>query len=410
MSKIKIYGGKYLSGTVKIHGSKNACLPIMCASLLNKGKATIGNVPKIADVYNLLNIFSYLNVSYTFVDDFLVIDSSKLTYKDLLIAEVLKFRASYYLIGVFLALFGKCKIYYPGGCKLGERPLDYHFEAFKAMGYNVNCNENLIEIDGKLKNDHINITLKGNSVGATINTVFATIFSNATIYNYSLEPEVVDTLNFLNKLGFKIIKNRSIEIFTSIPKRSVKYKIIPDRIEALTYIIMALLCGNIKLENVNLLHIDYPIRTLILNNADIIMYKNVLCCNKSKVVPFSFDADLYPKIPTDAQPLFSILFLFNNGSAIIGDKVFKNRFSAPLELVHLGARINTMDNKIITNHSVFVSGSVKASDLRACAALFLFAIASPTNTVINNYEIIERGYADFLRNLKNLGVKYEIIE
>ncbi|UKI50921.1 MAG: hypothetical protein L6U99_06200 [Clostridium sp.] len=105
MSKIKIYGGKYLSGTIRIHGSKNACLPIMCASLLNKGKATIGNVPKIADVYNLLNIFSYLNVSYTFADDLLVIDSSKLTYKDLLIDEVLKFRASYYLIGVFLALF-----------------------------------------------------------------------------------------------------------------------------------------------------------------------------------------------------------------------------------------------------------------------------------------------------------------
>ncbi len=410
MSKIKIYGGKYLSGTIKIHGSKNACLPIMCASLLNRGRATISNVPKIADVYNLLSIFSYLNVTYTFTDDVLVIDSSKLTYSDLLINEVLTFRASYYLIGIFLALFGKCKIYYPGGCKLGERPLDYHFDAFEAIGYSVNYNDNIIEIAGNPKNEHIDITLKGNSVGATINIVFATIFLNATIRNYSLEPEVIDTLDFLGKQGFKIIKNQNIEIFNSIPKRSVKYRIIPDRIEALTYVVMALLCGNIKLENVNLLHIDYPIRTLILNNADIIMYKNVMCCNKSKVIPFSFEADLYPKIPTDAQPLFSVLFLFNNGSAIIEDKIFKNRFSAPLELVHLGARVTAIENKIITNHSIFVSGSVRAFDLRACAALFLFAIASPTNTVINNYEIIERGYADFLKNLKSLGVKYEIIE
>ncbi len=410
MSKIKIYGGKYLSGTIKIHGSKNACLPIMCASLLNRGRATISNVPKIADVYNLLSIFSYLNVTYTFTDDVLVIDSSKLTYSDLLINEVLTFRASYYLIGIFLALFGKCKIYYPGGCKLGERPLDYHFDAFEAIGYNVNYNDNIIEIAGIPKNEHIDITLKGNSVGATINIVFATIFLNATIHNYSLEPEVIDTLDFLGKLGFKIIKNQNIEIFNSIPKRSVKYRIIPDRIEALTYVVMALLCGNIKLENVNLLHIDYPIRTLILNNADIIMYKNVMCCNKSKVIPFNFEADLYPKIPTDAQPLFSVLFLFNNGSAIIEDKIFKNRFSAPLELVHLGARVTAIENKIITNHSIFVSGSVRAFDLRACAALFLFAIASPTNTVINNYEIIERGYDDFLKNLKSLGVKYEIIE
>lgn len=410
MSKIKIYGGKYLSGTIKIHGSKNACLPIMCASLLNKGKATISNVPKLTDVYNLLNIFSYLNVCYTFNDEVLVIDSSKLIYKDLLIDEVLRFRASYYLIGVFLALFGKCRIYYPGGCKLGERPLDYHFEAFKAMGYDVNYNDNIIDISGNIKQENMNITLKGNSVGASINVVFAMIFLGGTIHNYSIEPEVIDTLDFLNKLGFKIIKNKSIEIFKANPKRSVKYKIIPDRIEALTYIIMALLCGNIKIENVNLLHIDYPIRTLILNNADIIMYKNVLNCNKSKVVPFSFIADLYPNIPTDAQPLLSVLFLFNNGNAIIEDKIFKNRFSAPLELVHLGARVNTLGNKIITNHSIFVSGSVTAYDLRACAALFIFALASNTNTIINNYEIIERGYADFLNNLRAIGAKYEIIE
>lgn len=409
MSKIKIYGGKELNGTIQISGAKNAALPILCASLLNKGSTTLKNIPKITDIEQLLLIFSYLGVKYTW-NETLTIHPENITYKSLLIDDVSKFRASYYLIGVFLSLFGKCEIKHPGGCNLGPRPLDYHINAFAKMGYEVTEIADVLKITKKKLNQNVCIKLPKPSVGATINILLASCKTGICLENYAKEPEVIDTIDFLNKIGYNIILNKRLYVFEGDARKNLTYEIIPDRIETLTYVIMALLCGNITLTNTKLLHIDKVIRELILNNSNIIIKKNSLVIQKSKVEPFDFETEVYPGIPTDIQPLLSVLFLHNHGNAMIKDDIFPNRFKALEELQKLGGKIEINPPYAKLNYSILTGGKIQAPDLRATAALIVSALATQSVTTINNYEIVHRGYPNIEENLKTLGAKFEVID
>lgn len=406
MTKSTIYGGKELNGEISINASKNAALPILCASLLNKGKTKILNLPKIDDINQLLSIFSYLNINYSYKDTF-QINPTNFEYKTLAISDVTKFRASYYLIGVFLYLFDKCEINTPGGCNLGNRPLNYHLEAFKKMGYKIEYDKETIKISREYMTRKITYKLEKPSVGATINIILAGLKSGVTIINYAKEPEVIDTINFLNKMGCNIYYKDNLYVMPSTINKNIAYSIIPDRIEALTYVIMALLCGNIKINNINLLHIDSIIKLLIINGANIQIEKNALVVYKSKITPFNFETDYYPGIPTDIQPLLSVLFLYNKGNVFIKDDIFENRFSALYELQKLGAKCEINPPYAKITNSVLIGGNVVAKDLRAAAALLVCALASKCVTTIENYEIINRGYAHIYDNLKNLGAKFE---
>lgn len=407
MSKIKIYGGRELNGVVEISGAKNAALPILCASLLCKGVTTLKSIPDISDVHQVLSIFTYLGVSYTW-GDHLVIDATGLAYKTLAIEEVRKFRASYYLIGVFLSLFGKCEIYLPGGCNLGDRPLDYHLMAFRKMGYQIIETGDLLQIQRTTRPEKVLIKLPKPSVGATINILLGGVKENITLQNFAKEPEVIDTIDFLNKAGYQIITNKHLYTFTGKPKRNVTYEIIPDRIETLTYVIMALLCGNITIKNIKLLHIDRVIRELILHNANIIIKKNSLEVHRSKVEPFHFETGFYPEIPTDIQPLLAVLFLHNHGQATIKDDIFTNRFRALKELKSLGAKVDIDPPFARIEGSVLMGGMMNACDLRAAASLLVSALATNSITTISGIEVIERGYTNLYETLKSLGAKLEL--
>lgn len=411
MNSVTIIGNDFYSGNVKISGSKNACLPIIAGSIVSKSLVTITNVPDIKDVHSMLKIMTNMKSLFCFKKNKLIIESKKPKFIKLKHELVEDFRASMYFIGVMCALFGKCIISSPGGCKLGERPIDLHILALKNSGYNVKHVNNMLYIKRKRNLKSVDIVFPKKSVGATINAILMNANSNShvKITNYSKEPETIDFINFMKCLGMEITRdNNSIYLNPgSILKKELIYKIIPDRIEAFTFITLGLLAGNIKIENVRFEDLENIIIPLKENGAKITIGYNYIIAKKSVIKPFDIVLGEYPLIPTDINPFLCLIFALTEGTTKIKDKVYNKRINACYELNKMKANINYNDEVIEINGMKELKGTnISGHDLRCSAALVIAGLVGNGLTTIYDIDYVQRGYESFFNKLMELNGKF----
>ncbi|MBR2614341.1 MAG: UDP-N-acetylglucosamine 1-carboxyvinyltransferase [Clostridia bacterium] len=416
MAKYIINGGKKLYGKVKIESAKNAVLPIIAGACLIEDEVIIENCPKIDDVLNMIKIIKSLGVKAYFDDDNLVINASSLSLSTVSEDLSKKLRSSFFLLGALLSKSKKAKLYFPGGCKIGKRPIDIHIESFKSLGVKVTEDEDKIEC--VLDNlESKNITLKYPSVGATENLILLLAISNVTvkIYNPAKEPEIEDLANFLNKAGAKIYGAGTdvIEIVGVKKLKGVSYRAIFDRIEAGTYMIAtALTGGEVEILGVNPKKIEALLNKFYNNTCKIGVKDDIITvCSKNRFRGFCVETNPYPYFPTDLQAQMTVLATVSDGCSKVIENVFESRFEYVKALVQMGADITVDGNKlIIKGKRNLFGGNVKANDLRGGAALTLAGLVAEGETVVSDVFHIERGYVDFTGKLKSLGADVERVE
>ncbi|MCL2203098.1 MAG: UDP-N-acetylglucosamine 1-carboxyvinyltransferase [Defluviitaleaceae bacterium] len=413
MEQIVINGRKPLQGTVKINGAKNAAVAILPAALAANGLCTIENLPAIEDVSNLRKAFEGLGAVCEQRDaNTLSIDATNITRYEIGKDISNTMRASYYLLGVLLGRFGKAEVPIPGGCNLnvGPRLINYHLKGFEALGATTFQDENVIRVHAD-KLIGAPIYLDSPSVGATINIMMAAVFAEGitTIHNAAKEPHVVDTANFLNRLGAKIrgVGSDTIRI-TGVPElHGGEYTVIPDPIETGTYMIAAAITGgDVTVTHIIPKHMDSLIAKLREMNclveeiSDDALRVKVDKPLKASVVRTS----VYPGFPTDLQPQITTLLCTVKGKSMVTETIYDNRFKYTDELNRLGANVRIEGRAAHTEGSSdLVGAEVKAMDLRAGAALVLAGLAARGETVINNIVHLDRGYERFEEKLRDLG-------
>lgn len=412
-----IEGGNSLSGSIKINGAKNAALPIMAGALLGDSVSTLENIPYISDVENLGKIIKSFGVDVEWKDNGqLIINPHNINHFEAPYQLVRKIRASNLLIGPLLAKYGVAEIPLPGGCAIGTRPMDLHLKGFEALGATVSMEHGIVKVKAdKLKGASIYLDFP--SVGATENIMMAATLAEGitTIENVAKEPEIVDLANYLNALGAKV-KGAGTDVIkiTGVSQlHGVNHSIIPDRIEAGTYILIgAICCDDLRVENIIPKHLEALI--LKLREAGIQMEEGEDWIRIQR--PESFKAiDIktlpYPGFPTDLQPQIMTLMAMAQGTSIITENIFENRFMHVDELKRMGANIKVEGCcAIIEGEKMLKGASVHATDLRAGAALVMAALAAEGETYLSGVEYIERGYQSIIEKLVALGAKIKCIE
>lgn len=410
--EIKVYGNSKIRGKVNISGSKNAALPIICASVLNKGKVILKNVPRISDVFDMCNILRYLDCKVKFKRNTLIIISNKINYKPLLFEECQKIRASYYFIGVFLFLFKKCEILLPGGCNIGSRPIDYHLKAFQDMGYKYIINNNILYIYGEGNKCVFDIELASKSVGTTMNTLLAGLsFKQGCIRKSLVEPECEDLIKFLNILGFNVKFDLDC---VNVGERNklvlfAKHKIIPDRIETMTYTVLGLLCGNLLIKKCNPKHLLSPLNILAKAGYRIDFKQECLHVYKSVGNQINLKTEVYPGFPTDLQPIFGVLASQTRESSFIEETIFENRMQIYNDLIASGVNCVIENNLVKIYPNTIKSKKYMAYDLRQGAAVLLLSLIGDDISIISNFELVLRGYEDIINKLRKIGITIEVL-
>lgn len=410
MDSYVIEGGRKLEGEINISGSKNATLPIMASCILNKGINTLYNVPNIYDVYIMENILEYLGCKIYRNNDKIVIDSSNITKYS--IPEVLmrKMRSSVMLVGAIIGRMNKCIFSYPGGCEIGARPIDLHINSFRKLDIQVKEEGGYIYCETcRINNTEVNLDFP--SVGATENIILVSVLGEGTtiIKNAAREPEIIDLQNILNKMGAKVEgAGSNIITIKGVKKlREVEYTIMPDRIEAGTFICAAAATkGSIILNKVNTEHISSVISKVEEAGAKVKIYDDKLQVLSEKRLHAieSIRTMPYPGFPTDMQSQFISMLSISKGTSIITENIFENRFKFINELVRMGAKISIEGRTAIVKGVKKISGSlVEASDLRGGAALIIAGLIADGKTRIININHILRGYEDIEGKLRNLG-------
>ena len=416
MKSYIIEGGKRLEGTVKISGSKNASLPILAATILNGNSNRLYNVPNIRDTKITLEILKLLGCKIKRNSGKIEINSKNITKTEIADHLMRKMRSTVILAGALLGRFKEVTFSYPGGCDIGSRPIDLHLNAFKKLGVEI------IEEAGfiKCKANKIigtNIDLDFPSVGATENIILATVLSEGTtvINNAAMEPEIVDLANYLKKMGAKIEGAGTISITIKGVKKlsGASYNIMPDRIEAGT-----LLCavagsgGRVILNNVNPNHLRSVINKLAECGCEIeITNKTISLKAPRRLKPLEIKTMPYPGFPTDLQQIFSAMLTKANGTSIIIENIFENRYKYLAELRKMGAKI-TSEGKtaIISGVRKLNSATTVCTDLRGGAALVIAGIMAKGKTKIEDIDYILRGYENIDAKLNSLGAKVKIEE
>jgi len=410
MDKLVINGGKSLNGSVTISGAKNAVVAIIPAALLVDGKCVIENVPTIDDVSVITDILSQLGAKIKLINKTtLEIDCSRV---DTYCADsdmVRKMRASYYLMGALLGKFNKAIVSMPGGCNFGSRPIDQHLKGFKALGAEINQeNDNYSLRASQLVGSHIFFDVV--SVGATINVMLAAVKAQGLtiIENAAKEPHIVDVANFLNSMGANIkgagtdvIKIKGVDFL-----KGGTYSVIPDYIEAGTYMLMtAAVGGDVLIKNVIPKHLESISAKLIETGATVSEYDDsIRVSNYSRLQPCRIKTLPYPGFPTDLQPLAVTLLTTASGTSFVNESVWDNRFQYIDELRRFGANINVDGNTASIVGVQHLNGcKAKAVDLRAGAAMVMAALMANGQTEITNLKYIDRGYEDLEEKLTNLG-------
>ena len=411
MSKFIIQGGKKLEGEVKISGSKNAALPILAATLLNAGKTVLYNVPEIQDVQTMYEIIKDIGGKVSKKNNKIIIDTSKIHTYEIPEELMRKMRSSVILAGAILGKYHKAKFSYPGGCEIGARPIDLHLKGFEKLGIKINeqFGEIVCETD-KIIGNQINLDFP--SVGATENIILAACLGEGitTITNAAREPEIEDLIKYLNKMGAKIkgAGTDKIEITGVKHLSEISYNIMPDRIEAGTYLIAgAITGGQIKIINAKHEHIEPILTKLEEANCKLKVSKSEIeIIAPKRVKSVDIKTMPYPGFPTDMQSIFGALLTTAKGTSIITENIFENRYKYIQELVRMGAKIKVEGRTAIIKGTKRIQGAkVVATDLRGGAALVLEGLSAKGITQVDNVHYILRGYEKIEEKLKNIGAK-----
>lgn len=404
---------KLNDASITILGAKNSALPIIASTILLDGDTTLYNIPNISDVQIMLELLTELGLSATLQNNTLHIHGSAQTFSIKNPSSKL-IRGSYYFYSTLLSTFNKVISYLPGGCDIGSRPINFHLDSFKLMGCSYKIINDRIFIYSSSIHPAI-IKLPFQSVGATINIIMLAVktLGKTIIHNASLEPEVIDLINFLKRAGANItIDNTSIFI-TGVKRLSgIKYQIIPDRIEAGSYLIWGL-CNcfsSLTICNINPTHLTSVIKTLEKIGAKLTIHKNKITIFPiTKVTPIIIKSGVYPDFPTDLIQIISSILLLSNNPSIISDGIFDNRFKLLGEFIKIGAIIKKVNNTYyINSENLKNNKTLIASDLRGAFALFVCAFLCTGTIHIDNYELLLRGYNDFASTLNRLKVSYSI--
>lgn len=415
MQKLKIEGKHQLKGTVRISGAKNSAVALIPAAILCDEKVTIANVPNITDRDALNEILTYLGAKVEIDDEVMTIDSTNLVNKEIPESISKKLRASYYFMGALLGKYNNVKMYFPGGCNIGTRPINLHLKGFEALGAQTTENNNLYTIEAtKLIGNRIYLDIA--SVGATINIMLAAVKAEGTtiIENAAKEPEIVNVAIFLNSMGAKIsgagtseIKIRGVNKLTSC-----YHEVIPDRIEAGTYMIAAALAGdNVRISNIIPEHLEALTSKLIEMGVKIETGSDYFIISRpSQYKKVDIKTQGYPGFPTDLQQPITTILTQGNGTSKVEETIWENRFQNVEYLNNMGAKIRVEGNKAYIDGPTNLYGKeVVATDLRAGACLVLAALIADGETIINNIEHILRGYEHIIEKLTSLGAKIEIV-
>ena len=411
MSFYTISPSSGISGSVKISGSKNAALPIIAASLLSGGTSVIHNVPDLSDTRNMCGLLKYSGAENIHREsDTLYITPGESAHKTLPLELAGKLRASILIIGPMLARYKKVKIPLPGGCQIGARPIDLHLKGFASMGAKIKQGHGYVE----LKCDKLcptKIYLDFPSVGATENLMIAASLINgeSIIENAATEPEITDLADYLKKMGAKIsgAGTDTIKINGKKVLNPAEHTVIPDRIEAGTFMAIAAICKNhLKIDNVIADHLRPVSAKLNEMGFEIKEGKSsieVIPCEKFKAVDIKTLP--YPGFPTDMQAQFMSLMSVADGTGVVIETIFENRFMQVPELLRMGANIKIDGRTAIVDGTKRLSGAkVRATDLRAGAALVIAALGAQGETEIDGIEHIERGYENFEYKLSSIGI------
>lgn len=412
LEKIIIEGGHPLSGSIRIGGAKNSTVALIPAALLADGVCTIKNVPNITDRDALFDIVRLLNCNIEQDGDVVKIDSSKL--KNTLISQELsvKLRASYYFMGVLLGKYKHVEMYFPGGCNIGTRPIDIHLSAFEQMGAVVTKKGHKYILDAEKLNG-ADIKLRFASVGATINIMLAAVLAEGrtTITNAAKEPHIVDVARFLNKLGARIT-GEGTDVITIQGVESlggnIEYSVVPDQIEAGTYILMGALLGdNLKVEGIVPDHNKALFDKLKDMGVDYKLGEDYVILNKvNKLSPVDITTAVYPGFPTDLGQPMSVLLTQTDGECRFEETIWENRFGHFPYLEKMGADIKTEGRIAIIKGKTPLKGmDINATDLRGGAALILAGLIAEGTTTIRDIDYILRGYENIIHKLSNVGAK-----
>lgn len=414
MEQYIIKGGNPLSGEVEIGGAKNAALAILAAAIMTDETVTIDNVPDVRDVNVMLKAMEGIGVIVERVDRHTVkINGSLVKNRSIDFEFMKKIRASYYLLGALLGKYKRADVVLPGGCNIGSRPIDQHIKGFRALGAEVKIEHGLIVTQAeRLVGNHIYLDVV--TVGATINVMMAAVMAEGKtiIENAAKEPHVVDVANFLNSMGANIkgagtdvIRIRGVEKL-----HKTEYSVIPDQIEAGTFMFAAAITrGDVLIKNVIPKHLESISAKLIEIGCEVeefddsvrVISKGVLQHTHVKTLP-------YPGYPTDMQPQIGVTLAICEGTSIVTESIFENRFKYVDELTRMGANIKVEGNTaIIDGVEKYTGAAINAPDLRAGAALVLAGLAAEGITIVDDIHYVQRGYENFEIKLQQLGAQIE---
>jgi UDP-N-acetylglucosamine 1-carboxyvinyltransferase len=416
MKIIKIKGGNILKGKIEVSGAKNAAVALIPASILSDDVATIYNVPEITDIVALEEILRVLNCKTDIDKDRMTIDTKNM--QNIEIGEEIsqKLRASYYFMGALLGKYHKVSMYFPGGCSIGTRPIDLHLKGFEALGAKVENNKNqyIVSAD-KLKGADIYLDFA--SVGATINIMLAAVKAEGTttIDNAAKEPEIVNVATYLNSMGAKISGAGTSKITIKGVKKLSRAmgEIIPDRIEAGTYIIIGALTGDkLRIEKLIPEHIEALISKLEEMKVDIKVGEDYVEVSKmDNLLPVNIKTAVYPGFATDLQQPLTVLQTQCNGKSTVTETIYENRFMHIAYLNEMGAKITTNNTKAIIEGKTNLKGcEVAATDLRGGAAMVEAGLIAKGTTIITKPEHILRGYSNIIKKLKKVGAEISVEE
>ena len=418
MKKIVINGGRPLKGEVTISGAKNSVVALIPATILADDIVTLDGVPDISDVASLIEIMTIMGAKIERKEDSLIIDPRGVKDMPMPFGKINSLRASYYFYGSLLGRYGQATVGLPGGCDLGPRPIDLHLKAFEAMGASMTMDGSSMKLatDGKPLQG-ANIYMDTVSVGATINTILAAVKAKGrtVIENAAREPEIIDVVTLLNNMGAHIRgAGTDIIIIDGVPHlHGTRHQVIPDRIEAGTYIALAAAIGEgIQINNVLYEHLESYIAKLEEMGVRMTISEDSIFVEKqTDLKAIQIKTSPYPGFATDLQQPITPLLLTAAGRGRIVDTIYEKRVNHVPELAKMGATILTLNDHIIYEGPNQLTGSsVKATDLRAGAALVIAGLMASGTTEITNVEYILRGYSDIIHKLTQLGADIQLIE
>lgn len=415
MEKIIVRGGRRLSGSVKVEGAKNAVLPVIAATLLaSDGRSVIRDVPTLSDVYTINEVLRYLNADVEFKNNEVTVNASRELKIEAPFEYVRKMRASVLVMGSLLARNGRARVALPGGCAIGSRPIDQHLKGFEAMGATVKVGNGFIEaeVDGRLHGAKIYLDFP--SVGATENIMMAATLAQGTtiLENVAKEPEIVDLANFLNKMGAKVrgagtgtIRIEGVDVLFG-----ADHAIIPDRIEAGTFMVAAAITGgNVLVRGA----VPEHLTSLIAKMEEMgVMFEEeadgLRVMGPEKLKAVDIKTMPHPGFPTDMQSQMMALLLRAKGTSMITETVFENRFMHVEEFRRMNADVKIEGRSVILNGPSNLQGAeVAATDLRAAAALILTGLVAEGTTRVTELKHLDRGYVNFHHKLASIGADIE---